>query len=277
MERKIGQYQGKKPEQYSDVIKQSESEMLQISILDVDTIVANYMQSNVVPDLEQNGKKLKIPVIYGNAERWKSAQVDGYVRDKDGKIQLPLIMFKRNSIAKNEQMKFLKDDKITYPTVKKYSQKNHYDRFSLTSSNYKRRYDTYDVRMPDYVNLSYEVIVWTSYTEHTNKIIEQFSYSTDQYWGEYEGYKFKVDVSDFDTAQDIGANSERMIKTTFTLLVYAYILPKRTEQTPTTLKGTTVKKIVLSTEVVVNIAESPDYTDETTRRLLDKYGDALLG
>jgi len=277
MAKETGKYVGKTPEKHSDVIKQNDSQMLEISIIDVDTIVNNYMQKNVVPELEQNGKKIPVPVIYGNAERWKGARVDGYVRDKDGKIQLPLVMFRRNSIAKNDNMNFMKDDKLTYPTVKKYSQKNHYDRFSLTSAHYKRRYDTYDVRMPDYVILTYEVIVWTSYTEHTNKIIEQFSYSTNQYWGEYEGYKFKVDISDFDTTQDLGSNSERLIKTTFTLLVYAYILPKRTEQIPTTVKGATVKKVVLSTEVVVNITDAADYTDETTRRLLDKYGDALLG
>ena len=38
--------------------------------------------------------------------------------------------------------------------------------------------------MPEYVNLSYEIVVWTTYTEHNNKIVEAFQYSADQYWGE---------------------------------------------------------------------------------------------
>ena len=58
-----------------------------------------YMTDVVIPDVEENGTKVKVPLIYGNPERWKSAAKDGYIRDQRGKIQIPLIMYKRNSIA----------------------------------------------------------------------------------------------------------------------------------------------------------------------------------
>ena len=49
--------------------------------------------------------------------------LDGYLKDKEGKIQLPLVMFRRNSIAKNDSVRFLKEEAVTYPTVRKYSKK----------------------------------------------------------------------------------------------------------------------------------------------------------
>jgi len=38
--------------------------------------------------------------MYGSPERWKAVQKDGFHRDKNGKIQAPLIMFKRDSVEK---------------------------------------------------------------------------------------------------------------------------------------------------------------------------------
>ena len=254
--------------------------MLEISLLDVDSIIANYMEKHLVPELEQNGNKIKVPLLYGNAERWKSAQKDGYVKDKLGKLQLPLIMFKRNSIEPNESMKFLKDYRITYPTVKKYSQKHAYDRFSLLNPDFKRRFEAYDVRMPNYVTLTYEVIFWTGYTEHNNKIIEQFQYANEQYWGESGNSKFRVIVGNFDNQQDIGAGSERIIKTTCTLSVNAYLLPKRYDNQPTTQKGFSIRKVVVSNEVLIQGGDGYDVNGRLTTSLekpLDKFGSVILG
>ena len=89
------------------------------------------------------------------------------------------------------------------PTIRKFSQKNAYDRFSLLNSEFKKRYETYDVKMPDYVTVTYEVMVWTNFTEHNNKIIEQFQYFTGRYWGEEDKYKFRVMIDNFDNQQDV--------------------------------------------------------------------------
>lgn len=266
--------------EFSKIVKQDESKMLEISLLDVDSIIANYMEKHLIPELEQNGNKVKIPLLYGNAERWKSAQKDGYLKDKLGKIQLPIIMFKRNSIEQNESMKFLKDYRVTYPTVKKYSQKHAYDRFSLLNPDFKRRFEAYDVRMPNYVTLTYEVVFWTGYTEHNNKIIEQFQYANEQYWGESGNYKFRVVVGNFDNQQDIGSGSERIIRTNCTLSVNAYLLPKRYDNQPTTQKGFSIRKVVVSNEVLVQGGDGYDVNGRLTTSLekpLDKFGNVILG
>lgn len=247
-------------EEFAKQVKQTQHNMLEISLLDVDTIIANYMEETVIPVLEQNGKQVKVPLVYGNAERWKTAQTDGYLKDKEGRIQLPIIMFKRNSIARNDQIRYLKEEQLTYPTVKKYSKNNSYDRFSALNPSLTKLGESYDVRMPDYVNLTYEVMIWTGYTEHSNKITEQFQYATEQYWGDDRGYKFKVLVDSFDNQQEIGAGSERIIRTSFNMIVYAYILPKRTENKPMTQKGITISKVVITSETIVDANELSNLT-----------------
>lgn len=239
-------------EQYRKIVKQTENEMLSISVMDIDSIIAKYMESNIIPELEQNGNKIKVPLLYGNAERWKSARIDGYLKDREGRIQIPLVMFKRNSIAKNESLKFLKEEPVTYPTLKKFSKQNAYDRFAVLNPDFAKVYQSYDVRMPDYVNLVYEVVIWTNYTEHNNKIIESFGYAAERYWGENDGYKFRVNIDNFENTQDLGSGAERIIKTTFNMTVFAYILPERNEKSPTVQKGFTTRKVIVTKEAVLS-------------------------
>ena len=180
-----------------------------VKLIDIDTTIAEYMTSVIIPEVEENSTKIKVPLLYGNAERWNSARKDGYLRDSRGRIQIPLIMFKRNSIERNDLMANFKEvNKIT--TFKKYSPKNRYERFSL-QNNASPSYDLYSVNVPDYVTVTYEVMIWTSYTEHMNKIVEAFQFATDRYWGKEDGYKFKVKIDSFDNQQEVGSGS-RLIR-----------------------------------------------------------------
>jgi hypothetical protein len=264
---------------FSKIVKQDEQYMPSISLVDIDSTIASYMENHIIPELEQSKTKIKVPLIYGNAERWKGAQKDGYLRDKLGKIQIPLIMFKRNSFAKNDSMRFLKDDNVSYPTIRKWSNKNSYDRFSVLNPEFKKRYETYDVKMPDYVTVTYEVMVWTNFTEHNNKIIEQFQYFTDRYWGEEDKYKFKVLIDNFDNQQEVGAGTERIIRTTFTMSVNAYLLPKRADNIPTTQKGFTIRKVVVTNEVLLQGADAYDSNgrvEPSTNRVQDVLDNEYL-
>ena len=44
-----------------------------ITLYDIDYAMMEYMTDVVIPDVEENGTKVKVPLIYGNPERWKSA------------------------------------------------------------------------------------------------------------------------------------------------------------------------------------------------------------
>jgi hypothetical protein len=49
-----------------------------VKLIDIDTTISEYMVNTIVPDLEENSNKIKVPLIYGNAERWTNARKQGY-------------------------------------------------------------------------------------------------------------------------------------------------------------------------------------------------------
>mgnify|MGYP003668078700 FL=1 len=217
-----------------------------VKLLDVDTTIAEYMVDTVIPDVEEHGNKVKVPLLYGNAERWNNARAKGYLRDQRGKIQIPLIMFKRNSIERDAALQQFKDVN-TLPAYKKYSKKNRYERFSL-QPDASKAFEQYEVSVPDYVTVTYEVMIWTSFTEHMNSIVEQFQYATDRYWGTENGFKFRTRIDSFDNQQEVGEGSERIIRTSFTMVVNAYLLPETYDEKPTVKKSFTPKKVVWGIE-----------------------------
>lgn len=233
-----------------------------VKLIDVDTAIAEYMSTVVIPDVEDVGTKIKVPLIYGNAERWNGARKNGYLRDKRGKIQIPLVMFKRNSIERNDLMANFKEVN-TIATYKKYSSKNRYERFSLQNG-VKPVMELYSVHVPSYVTITYEVMIWTSFTEHMNKIVEAFQYATDRYWGTEDNYKFKVKIDSFDNQQEVGEGSERIIRTSFTMVVNAYLLPETYNEKPIVKKEFSAKKVVfgVETDLTGNLFTQPSLYNE---------------
>ena len=95
-----------------------------VRLYDVDLAIAEHMIDTVLPTVEIFQEKQKVPVVYGNPERWKSVQKDGYLRDKKGMLQIPLVMFKRNSIERNDTLSNTMNRHVSYPSVSKYSKKH---------------------------------------------------------------------------------------------------------------------------------------------------------
>jgi len=155
-------------------------------------------------------------------------------------------MFKRNSIERDTNLAQFKDVN-TLPAYRKYSKKNRYERFSL-QPDAQKAFEQYEVSVPDYVTVTYEVMIWTSFTEHMNTIVEQFQYATDRYWGSEKGYKFRTRIDSFDNQQEVGEGSERIIRTSFTMVVNAYLLPETYDEKPTVKKSFTPKKVVWGIE-----------------------------
>jgi hypothetical protein len=233
-----------------------------VQLIDVDTTIAEYMMEKIIPDVEENGNVVKVPLLYGNAERWNNARKDGYLRDQRGRIQIPLMMFKRNSIAKDSSIPQLKEVNAL-PAYRKYSVKSKYERFSLINGATKP-YEQYSVSVPSYVTITYEVMIWTSFTEHMNKITEAFQYASDTYWGNEDKFKFRTFIDSFDSQQEIGEGSERVIRTTFTMIVHAYLLPEIFADKPTTKKSLSPKRVVfgVETDLSGNLFVNPSLYNE---------------
>jgi hypothetical protein len=217
-----------------------------VTLFDIDYAMMTYLEDVILPDLEDgDGSTVRIPVIYGNSERWNGARKEGIYRDIKGQIQLPIMMLRRSSISKDDTMPLI-NRHLSYPTVTKFNKNNRYDRFSILNGT-KPSYELYDIAMANYVDISYECMCWTSYTEHLNKVIEQIEHST-QYWGDKDKFKFRTLINDYNITNEVGENSERVNRLEFTLNVKAYILPEKIDGENLVKKSFSTKRVVVSTE-----------------------------
>jgi hypothetical protein len=245
-----------------------------VRLYDVDLAIAEHMIDTVVPSVEAFNEKIKVPVMYGNPERWTSVQKQGYLKDKNGMLQIPLIMFKRNSISRDDTMASSMNRHVSYPTVTKFSKKHKYDRFSAMTGT-TRPVEQYDVVMPDYVTVSYEVMIWTDFTEHMNKIVEAFQYATDEYWGDKNGFKFRVRIDNFDNTTEVGEGSQRIVRTTFTMAVNAYLLPEKFDNEPTHKKSLSAKKVVWGLEWDLTGGSGTSTNSQVEQKMYNEYSDII--
>ena len=198
-----------------------------IGIKDLDESIMYYFDNVIRPYVVQNGERIAVPIIYGSPERWKSIQKDAFYRDKKGAIMMPIIMFKRNSIEKNRSLSRKLD--ANSPNLytfwqKSYNNKNFYSNFGLLNNRVPTKQFIANV-VPDYVNLTYTCIAQTYYVEQLNKIIEAINYASDSYWGDPERFKFRASIDNFTTVTELQQSQERLVRGTFDIKLYGYIVP----------------------------------------------------
>lgn len=240
------------PLRNTDRILQTKSEKgdvkQSVTLFDIDYAIMTYLEDVILPNLEDNGKELKIPVIYGNSERWNASRKEGIYRDIHGKIQLPILMLRRTSVAKNESIPML-NRHVSYQSIKKYSKQNKYDRFSLLGSKSAPKYELFNITMPDYVEVSYECMAWTNYVEQLNTIVEALTFASEEYWGDKKRWKFNTTVADYNIVNEVTDGNERINRIECNFTVKAYLLPEKFDNEATTKKIISTRKIVFATEV----------------------------
>ena len=199
---------------------------LTIGIKDIDEAIYYYFNEVLQPTVTQNAKAIKVPLVYGSPERWSSMQKDGYYRDKNGKMQAPLIVFRRDSIEKNRNLgnKLDGNNPSNFGIFKKkFSKKNIYDRFGVLN-NRKPVEEFYAVAMPDYVNVVYSCIIFTDYVEQNNKIVEGINFASDSYWGDPNKFRFRAQIDTYTTSAEIVQGNDRIIKTEFQINLLGHII-----------------------------------------------------
>ena len=197
-----------------------------VGIKDIDEAIYYYFNEVLRPQVSQNGKLINVPLVYGSPERWSAMQKDGYYRDKNGRMQAPLIVFRRDNIEKNRNLGNKLDANVPYNYgifEKKFSNKNVYDRFGVLNNRSKQK-EYYAVAVPDYVNITYSCIIFTDYIEQNNKIIEGVNFASDSYWGDPSRYRFRAMIDNYSTSTEIVQGNDRMVKTEFTVNLLGHIV-----------------------------------------------------
>jgi len=212
---------------YNRSVKGDTVKQFSVGLKDVDETIVYYYNNVIKPSVIQNGTKKNVPIIYGSPERWAAVQKDGFLRDKNGKVQYPIIMFKRASVTKNRSLgnKLDANNPVNFGIFKKnYSKKNVYDRFSILT-NRKPVDEYYGVIIPDYVDIVYSCSIFTEYTEQMNKIVESINFASDSYWGDPERFNFRASIDSFQTTTEVTKGEDRVVKTTFDIKMSGYIIP----------------------------------------------------
>ena len=221
-----------------------------VTLIDIDTAIRNHINNTLDLHVLDNGQSIKVPVRYASQEKWKSVQQDGVLRDQQGKLQLPVMIFSRKSFSKNQDLMTL-NRHLTYPVLKKFDQKNRYDRFSILNNYTSPVNQVLSVALPDHVDVEYSFICWTEYVEQLNSIVQKINFACEEYWGDPKRFKFRVYADSYDFETEDASDSDRLVKATFTLKVKAYLLEDSFESRQQTLKRSlTPRTIKIGTEIV---------------------------
>ena len=226
-----------------------------VGLQDIDEAIFYYFENVIKPFVFQNGERIEVPIIYGSPERWKSVQKDGYLRDKNGAIMSPMIMFKRNTITKNRSITNKLDANMPHLYTawqKSWNSKNFYSNFNILNNRVQTKQFVANV-VPDYVNLQYSVVIQTYYVEQLNNIVEAINYASDAYWGNPQRYQFMARIDSFNTVNEVAKGEDRSVRSTFDINMYGYIIPDIVQKDLASVKKFNEKsKVVFSMETTSN-------------------------
>lgn len=236
---------------------------IQVTLMSIDETIVNYLSDTIKPTVIDNETVRMVPVLYGTPERWSTFRKDGIIREPGSdKAQTPVVMLRRTSVERapltNPSNKYLETSWETG-----WNKRNAYDKFAVLN-NIRPSRQFHAVIIPDYVTVTYDVVLWTEYEEQMSDLIGQIQVEGDEYWGTRNGYKFRVRIDGFDSQTELEASQDRVVRSVFQMKVSAYLVPERMIKnfrlSPTTRKAYTAKKMVV-------IVETDGTTsNQTTRR-----------
>ena len=232
---------------------------ISVKLEDIDYAIKYYFENVIKPTVTLDGQMHPVPVMYASPERWHSVQADGYYRDVNGKLTVPLIIYKRTNVEKNRTLGNKIDGNFAslYQVFEtRYNPRNVYDNFSvLTNRIPSKQY--YVSVVPDYVTVTYDVNIFTNYVAENNKIIEAIEFASDSYWGDENRWHFRTMLDNLATTTVINTGEDRAATTTVTLKVNGYLIPDSVNKTLAS-KGISysTSQVVFGLEVVGDVNET---------------------
>jgi hypothetical protein len=238
---------------------------INVGLEDIDGAIKYYFDNVIKPTIVLDGQLHAVPTMYASPERWQSVQAEGYFRDSNGKLTIPLIIYKRTNVEKNRTL----GNKIDGNNVSlfqlfesRYNQKNIYDNFAvLTNKIPSKQY--YMSVVPDYVTVTYDVVVFTNYVAENNKIIEAIEFASDSYWGDPNRWHFRTMLDSLATTTTINTGEDRFAQTTITLKVNGYLVPDSiNKKLANSSIAYSTSQVVFGVEVVGDVNETFNATSQ---------------
>lgn len=251
---------------------------LGVTLYDVDFAIKSFIDQSMKLKVEDNGELIQVPTIYANSEKWASIQKDGFLKDKKGKTLVPLITFRRSSVAMKNELKRNKvasiNQGIAYVTRQKYNTSTPYDKFSVLYEK-KRPSEYFLTPIPDYVDVTYDFIVWCEYQNQLNFLIENFIYFSGQTFGDRNFFKFSTNMDSVSIEDSNTTGQDRVVRASFSILAHAYLIPKEIATQASMQRVVTANKLSFGFETIGGLSSlyNNSAINGTTNRQIDRYTD----
>jgi hypothetical protein len=230
-----------------------------IGLKDIDTAIMGHIRNIMKPVVRESNEIIKVPVMYGNEERWKSIRNRGVLRDKNGIIILPVMVVKRTSLTMDPDMPVSFDNDVRGEFIKvvrasNWSKNNRYDRFSVLTGQ-RPVQESIITGQPDFVVCNYNIVMMTAYMEQMNDLNAIWIEHLETYFGDSTSYRFLSSLSgDISNEVEMESDGERLIKNSLDMTIKAYMIPEFTDKvfgkTGEMIRAYTNKKVSFSEKII---------------------------
>lgn len=231
-----------------------------ITPYDIDYAIYYHLAENVKPRVNENGISIPVQIMFANGEKWSQIRQHGYIRDNQKKVLAPLMVLRRTGMTQDDRLPMVDLNLFTpalggfAPRIKIIPMKTSGMQFDRVAGQYQRKesLEYYVTDVPDYVRVTYELIIWTDYQEQMNDLIHPIIGISDHVWGDF--YKFRVNVSDC-THDNVNIPGEdRLVKSTISMTADGYLRSEFDYQQSKIAKQYSIKTVKFlneSTEQVI--------------------------
>jgi len=256
----------------------------------IDLGIYEYVNEKLNLHVTTNEGFKKTPVIWLGTDRLFQVKNNKDLRDKVGKIKLPIITVNRDSIAKDPSFKgsfqaHLKEDgdykggsitrvrRVQQEKTRNFANADFVrsavdSRDTGRTDNGKVVYEFLTSPIPTYVTVMYSIVLRTEYQQQMNDLMTPFFTRTGQlnsFIFEYDGHKYEAFIqSDFSENKNTTSlnEDERMFETKIQIKVLGYLIgdgPNR-EKPQITIRENAVE-VKISRERVI-MGDIPEHTGE---------------
>ena len=218
------------------------------ALYDIDYAVKWHLENQIRPTVTEENSVITVPILFAAGEKWSAVQKHGYLRDNQGKLLTPLIMIKRNSVSNRDDLQDLDvlesaDARITFKRT--YTKQNRYDRFNLSRGQPVGEYYSMDV--PKFVQIEYELLIWTNNSIQINEVVEQLMWFNGKAFGDSHKFITHIEPPSFEAVNSTG--EDRIVRATMGMRTKAHILNVHGPNAPGMFKIIPVNKFVIAQEV----------------------------
>ncbi len=219
-----------------------------IGLYDIDYAIFFHLQNNWKPRVIENDVSIPVPVMFSNGEKWAQIRANGYLRDNMKKVQSPLIIIRRGDVTNDERISLPPGqvwggNSVVYPKQRVIPYRNSGMVWDKTAGQYltKESVEFYLIDIPNYVRITYDLILWTDLQEQMNVLVQQLIPMSGHIWGDF--YKFRTSIQSM-TPENVNVPGEdRLIKTTVSLQVDGYLRNEFEYQQSKVQKAFSIKKV----------------------------------